>query len=70
MEWKSIEFEEYMLKVNCEDYFYLYNYKEKFSKFGLQWTFTDKDVIIHAVPKAILGRNPRKVQIHGYLETF
>ncbi|CAH2085418.1 unnamed protein product [Euphydryas editha] len=63
MEWKSVELEAITLKVSSEDYFYLYNYKEKFSRFGLQWTFTDTDIIIHAVPKAILGKNSRKLEV-------
>ncbi|XP_047532145.1 DNA mismatch repair protein Mlh3-like [Vanessa atalanta] len=61
--WKSVAFEKFQLKLSHDDYFYLYNYKDKFTQFGLQWTFAEKHVLIHAVPEAILGKNPRKAEI-------
>nr|XP_026485613.1 DNA mismatch repair protein Mlh3-like [Vanessa tameamea] len=61
--WKSVAFEKFQLKLSHDDYFYLYNYKDKFTQFGLQWTFVEKHVLIHAVPEAILGKNPRKAEI-------
>ncbi|XP_050349517.1 metacaspase-3-like [Nymphalis io] len=62
IKWKSVAFETFQLKLSRDDYFYLYNYKDKFTQFGLQWTFAEKHVLIHAIPEAILGKNPRKAE--------
>ncbi|XP_046967562.1 DNA mismatch repair protein Mlh3-like [Vanessa cardui] len=61
--WKSVAFETFQLNLNHAEYFYLYNYKDKFSKFGLKWTFAENHVLIHAIPEAILGKNHRKAEI-------
>lgn len=63
-EWKSVSMDSVIkFKLNKDDYLYLYNHKEKFYHFGLQWIFTDNEILIHAIPTAILGKNIRDVSI-------
>ncbi|CAH0723663.1 unnamed protein product, partial [Brenthis ino] len=63
-EWKSASIDSVIrYKLNKDDYFYLYNQKEKFYHFGLRWTFADNEILIHAIPTAILGKNIRDVEI-------
>lgn len=65
-EWASVSIDSVIkIKLNQEDYFYVYNHKEKFYQFGLRWTFEDKEIFIHAIPAAILGKNIREVSVIG-----
>ncbi|CAH0399206.1 unnamed protein product [Chilo suppressalis] len=62
-EWKSITLDNIiLLKLTKDEIMYLHNYKEKFCRFGFQWTIlNDYEINIHAIPLAILGQNPREV---------
>lgn len=61
--WKSVNLDEVLLKLTKEEVLYLHNYKEKFTKFGLHWTVLNTNEIkLHALPEAILGKNPRQVK--------
>ncbi|RVE53559.1 hypothetical protein evm_001700 [Chilo suppressalis] len=62
-EWKSITLDNIiLLKLTKDEIMYLHNYKEKFCRFGFQWTIlNDYEINIHAIPFAILGQNPREV---------
>lgn len=62
--WKSITVDNILLKLSNDEILYLHNYEDKISKFGLQWTVLNKsEVLIHAIPEAVLGKNPRQVNI-------
>ncbi|KAJ8724376.1 hypothetical protein PYW08_015850 [Mythimna loreyi] len=61
--WTSVAVDNIVLKMSKDEILYLHNYKDKFTQLGLQWTIsTDCEVIIHSIPEAILGKNPREVE--------
>uniref|UniRef100_A0A2A4JKW3 MutL C-terminal dimerisation domain-containing protein n=1 Tax=Heliothis virescens TaxID=7102 RepID=A0A2A4JKW3_HELVI len=61
-QWVSVEVENIILKMSNDQILYLHNYKDKFTQLGLQWTINDKEVNVHSIPEAILGKNPREVE--------
>ncbi|XP_045767851.1 metacaspase-2-like isoform X2 [Maniola jurtina] len=63
-DWKSIDIDPILMVLSTDDYLYLVNHKDKLAQFGLQWTFTSENkILFNALPKAILGKNPRQVEI-------
>ena len=70
-QWTSVSIDSVIkLKLSQEDYFYVYNHKEKFYRFGLQWTIENNEILIHAIPTAILGKNIREVSYVNRAATF
>lgn len=50
------------LKLSKDDILYLHNYEGKLTQFGLRWKNMNKnEVLLCAIPEAILGKNPRPV---------
>lgn len=69
--WKSTTLDGFILKLSKENLLYLHNYKDKFSRFGLDWTIlNDGEVSVNAIPKAILGKNPRQVRETKLLRSY
>ncbi|XP_069357381.1 DNA mismatch repair protein Mlh3-like [Maniola hyperantus] len=63
-DWKSIDIDPILIVLSKDDYLYLVNHQDKLAQFGLQWTFTaENKILFNAVPKAMLGKNPRQVEI-------
>ncbi|XP_063893999.1 uncharacterized protein LOC110375659 [Helicoverpa armigera] len=60
--WVTVAVENVVLKMSNDQILYLHNYKDKFAQLGLQWTILDKEVNVHSIPEAILGKNPREVE--------
>ncbi|XP_047026301.1 uncharacterized protein LOC124634685 [Helicoverpa zea] len=60
--WATVAVENVVLKMSNNQILYLHNYKDKFAQLGLQWTINDKEVNVHSIPEAILGKNPREVE--------
>nr|XP_049693316.1 uncharacterized protein LOC110375659 [Helicoverpa armigera] len=60
--WATVAVENVVLKMSNDQILYLHNYKDKFAQLGLQWTINDKEVNVHSIPEAILGKNPREVE--------
>ncbi|CAH0674041.1 unnamed protein product [Spodoptera exigua] len=59
--WNSVSVDNMILKLSKDEILYLHNYKDKFNQLGLFWTITDNnEVIVHSIPEAILGKNPRE----------
>ncbi|XP_039750811.1 DNA mismatch repair protein Mlh3-like [Pararge aegeria] len=62
--WKSIHIDPVTIVLCKDDYVYCVNHKEKLARFGLQWTFSSEcEMLLNAIPNAILGKNPRQVEI-------
>ncbi|KAF9418595.1 hypothetical protein HW555_004643, partial [Spodoptera exigua] len=60
--WNSVSVDNMILKLSKDEILYLHNHKDKFNQLGLFWTITDNnEVIVHSIPEAILGKNPREV---------
>uniref|UniRef100_A0A2H1WC23 SFRICE_005849 n=1 Tax=Spodoptera frugiperda TaxID=7108 RepID=A0A2H1WC23_SPOFR len=60
--WTSVAVDDMILKMSKDEILYLHNYKDKFNQLGLFWTISDdNEVIVHSIPEAILGKNPREV---------
>ncbi|XP_052739708.1 DNA mismatch repair protein Mlh3-like [Bicyclus anynana] len=62
--WNSVPIDPLSIVLSKDDYVNLVNHSDKFTRFGLQWTFSpDYKILLNAIPKAILGKNPRQVEI-------
>ncbi|CAH1635731.1 unnamed protein product [Spodoptera littoralis] len=60
--WTSVTVDNMILKMSKDEILYLHNYKDKFNQLGLFWTISDaNEVIVHSIPEAIIGKNPREV---------
>ncbi|CAK1544111.1 unnamed protein product [Leptosia nina] len=61
--WKSVNVDSISFKLSREDAIFLHNYKEKLTKFGLEWTVIDNGICVNGIPEAILGKSPRQVEV-------
>ncbi|XP_063385946.1 uncharacterized protein LOC134671976 [Cydia fagiglandana] len=63
-QWKSISVDSFSLKVSRDEILFLHNYRDKFERLGLQWSIAgDNQVLVNAIPEAILGKHPRQVDV-------
>ncbi|XP_049871177.1 uncharacterized protein MAL13P1.304-like [Pectinophora gossypiella] len=63
-QWKKVTLDGINISVSKNVNTYLHNYEKKFAQLGLQWTIlNDGNLSINAIPEAILGKNPRQVDV-------
>ncbi|XP_063370808.1 uncharacterized protein LOC134659124 [Cydia amplana] len=63
-QWKSISVDGFSLKLSRDEILFLHNYRDKFERLGLQWSIaSDNQVLVNAIPEAILGKHPRQVDV-------
>ncbi|XP_063545755.1 uncharacterized protein LOC134753745 [Cydia strobilella] len=63
-QWKSISVDGFSLKLCRDEILFLHNYRDKFERLGLQWSIaSDNQVLVNAIPEAILGKHPRQVDV-------